>query len=1004
MSRGYTRLGLLFCTAAAIWANQASAQTAAPAPTDTVDEVVVTGSFIKRSEGFPSSSPVDVLSKQDLAIRAPMNLANFLADLPANFGSTFSTGRALGGGERGQGTINLRGLGNASTLVLMNGHRQTQVADASTNIIDVNSLVPDIMIERFEVLKDGASALYGTDAVAGVVNVITRDNFKGLRISAQDSDFTNIGKGDRNIQVMMGGPIGERGRIVGAFGYFKQDLISSSFEAPLINNDQSNLRYTIDNYWPGIYAVPNRDANGGLLTGANATRRALDPDCGRILGTTSAAPRTATALPVPQPNGSAAATTCTASFFDDNALQSGLRRYQAYFRGSYDITDKIKFVGEVGYSDTHTETTYTAGETLAIPITIPGINPGNPYRAVNSLGQPLYAVSSGVSAGYVRDGATVFLPARDASGKVILTATPTVASSGIPFYEDILLNPAAGRLLGSQCGLPTGNTMPLGACALSRLSKSDNTVFNASGYLEGSLGNWDWTAGATFSKYNIAANNTPGMALTSNLNAALQGLGGASCPAITSTGVTAQRGQGNCSYFNPFGNSAFATTPGDPRANTQAIINWVLPLLTDRYQSELTVVEARASNGKLFALPAGDIGVAAGVQFRRAGLIGDYDVNRNNGNTTNLNTASDYNQSQNTWAVFGEANVPIFRNGLGYLEASGALRYEKIGDSLSTTNPKVGLLFTSTNNKIVLRGSYGTSFVAPSLFQLFGNIGAGGALTDCPVTQNPVCTGGTNLRITQITTGNPNLRPQTSDAYNLGITVRPLDGLSISLDAWKYKFKDLITTESANNVVKADPTGALTGKVIRNPSTNQVAVVYVQFTNAAALDTQGIDFDVNYKRDLNGWGRIDLDAQGTYRDTYRLTATPGATPVEGAGQTNGGGARAPLVPNPRWRANFRATWSSGPHSVNALVHYYGSMILTEDPTQHVAAYAPVDLSYTYTYEKNLGPLQGASISIGSNNIFDKLVPFVPYPGFQPFIPTLYDIRGRSVWARLTANF
>src|SRR5690606_9144455 len=137
-------------------------------------------------------------------------------------------------------------------------------------------------------------------------------------------------------------------------------------------------------------------------------------------------------------------------------------------------------------------------------------------------------------------------------------------------------------------------------------------------------------------------------------------------------------------------------------------------------------------------------------------------------------------------------------NDLGYIEASAALRYEKIGSDLNTTNPKVGLLFTSNDNRVTLRGSYGTSFVAPSLFQLYGNIGAGGALTDCPVTVNPVCTGGANLRITQITTGNPNLKPQTSDAYSLGFTVRPLDGLTVSLDAWRYKFTDLITTEAAN--------------------------------------------------------------------------------------------------------------------------------------------------------------------------------------------------------------
>jgi iron complex outermembrane receptor protein len=989
-------LSALLCSAAVMAAGQAAAQDA-----NQVEEVVVTGSFIKRSEGFPSASPVDVLSREELAIRAPANLANFLADLPANFGSTFSTGRALGGGERGSGTINLRGLGNAATLVLMNGHRQTQVADSATNVIDVNSLVPDIMIERFEVLKDGASALYGTDAVAGVVNIITRDNFQGLRISAQGSDFTNIGKGDRNVQVLAGVRSG-KAKLVGAFGFFDQDLISSTFQSPQIEDDQKNLRFTIDNYYPGIYAVPTRAANGTLTT---ATRRVLDPYCGIILGTTAATPRTATTLPTPQAPGSAAATTCTASFFDDNALQSGLRRYQGFLRGTYEFTDNLRFTGELGYSDTHTETTYTAGETLAVPITIPGHNPGNTFRAVNAAGQALYAVSSGVSAGYTRDGQTVFLPSRDAQGRVILTADPTNPASGIAFNEDVLLNPAAGRLLGSQCGLPTGNTLPLGACAKTRPSLSDNTVFTASGYFDGTVAdNWDWTAGLTYSKYDIATNNTPGMALTSNLVAALNGLGGASCPVPSGTGVTAQRGQGNCMYFNPFGNSVFATSAGNPQANSQAVIDYVLPLLTDRYQSALTVAEARVSNGQLFALPAGNLGIAAGVQFRRAGLIGNYDVNRNNGNTTNLNTAADYDQSQNTYAVFGEVNVPLLKNSLGYLEAQGALRYEKIGGDLNTTNPKLGLLFTSDNGRITLRGSYGSSFVAPSLFQLYGNIGAGGALTDCPVTQNPVCTGGTNLRITQITTGNVNLKPQTSDAYSVGFTVKPFDGLTMSIDAWKYTFKDLITTEAANNVVRADPTGALTGKVIRNPATNQVAVVYVQYTNAAVLETQGIDFQVGYKRDLNSLGRIDLDLSGTYRDRYRVTPTVGATPIEGAGQTNGGGGRAPLVANPKWRANFRATWAMGPHSVNAILHYFGTLTVTEAPTLKVPTWTPIDISYTYNMDKEIGPLSGASFSIGANNVFDENASYVPYPGFQSFLPTLQDIRGRSVWARVAMNF
>lgn len=981
------RVCALLCGAAFVWSGQAFAQ---DNQQDTeVEELVITGSFIPRSEGFQAASPVDVIRAEVLEERAPTNLSNFFAELPYNFGSTFSTGRAMGGGERGLGTVNLRGLGAAATLVLLNGHRQTQVADSPDNIIDVNSLVPDIMIQRFEVLKDGASALYGSDAVAGVVNVITNDRFEGVRVVGRVNYFDYSGAGDQQFQVMLGGPLGERGHVVGAFAYVHQDGMWSTFDAPVLNHDTSNTRYTIASGQPGRYVIPLRDAAGVIRTGAGSTSTRVDPACGSVEGSI------------------VQGTDCRYFFFDDNALQSELERWQGFARGHYDLTDKVRFTGEIGYTQFDTATSYTTGETVGSTIIVPGHNPGNPFRAVNAAGLPLYAVSSGVSAGYQRDGATVFLPARDANGRVILTATPTVAASGIPFWEDATLN---ARLLGSQCGLPTGNTMAPGECARRRASLSSNSVMQMGGFFSGNAFDWDWQAGANYSTYKIATNGTTGNALTSELTRALTGLGGPSCVVPQVGQPDPARGTATCQYFNPFGNSAFATGAGNPQANTQAIIDWVIPALTDQYESRLLEVEMHAS-GKLFTLPAGDLAAAFGYQYRKAELIVDYDTARNNGATANQNTANDFNSDRDNNAIFGEINAPLMDNDAGYLEINAALRHEWIGDDLETTNPKVGILFNTWEDKLSLRASYGESFVAPSLFRLFGNVGAGTAVSDCRAAlpgrtpnTHPACTTATNLRITQITSGNPNLKPQESENYSFGGTVRPFEGWTASIDAWHYTFDNLITTESATNVVYADPDGSLTGQVVRNAS-GQLSVVFAQYINASQLETGGVDFDVSWRGPMWSYGDITLGVTGSYVDQYDLIQTPGSPVIEGAGRTNDTPGVTGLAASPMWRVNGRANWTMGPHNANVLVRYIDSMIFSRGaPGEMIPSYTQVDASYTFNLRTESPWAKDVQLTVGSQNIFDKTAPFVPVPGFQPFIASLYDLRGRSFFARIAATY
>jgi iron complex outermembrane receptor protein len=963
-----------------------------------LEEIVVTGSFIKRDSSFQPSSPVSVLEREELDARAPQTIASYLADLPFNFGSQFSSGRALGN-ERGGGNVNLRGLGPSATLVLLNSRRTTQNPDNPDNVVDVNSLVPEIMIERTEILKDGASALYGTDAVAGVVNFITRDRFEGFQWAARGNQATFSDKGDRRFEAMWGTKLfGGRTHLVGAIGVHDQDAMAGMPQtAPSQKGTENDIRFSSASSWPGEFVVPRRDANGALIPGnAGLRTNVVDPTCGQIVSSIPGA-AAQPGMPATAAPDAASAVDCRYQFWSDNALQSEIRRYQAFVRLSHDVSDSFRIAADVGYASVDSETSYTAGDTINVPTVIPGHNPGNIFRAMNAAGEPLFAVSSGVSAGFSRDGAEVFLPLRDANGNVVLAPTPTVQSPGtIPFWEDVSYS---GRPIGSQGGLPTGNTLGPGEFAWSRPSQASNDIFRSSLELSGDFNDrWSWQAAATYSKYHLATNGAVGVALTSRLNAALQGLGGPNCDPQTGS-----PGQGNCGYFNIFGNSAFATAPGDPRANTKEMVDWVIPLLRDTFDSSLLVGDFIVS-GSLFDLPAGPLGVAAGYQYRGSTLEIDYDTAKNLGDTAAGTVFEDFDEDRSTHAAFVEFNIPLFRSGAGYMEFNGAIRHEDSGGKLQTTDPKFGLLYETPGRLLTMRASYGTSFVAPSLFRLYSASSANTAANDCAVGLHPVCTGERNLRIAAQTRGNPNLQPQSSEAYSFGVTLRPLDNLTLSLDYWHFNFEDLITTETATQLVAMDPDGSLTGRVSRD-ATGRVQSVRLQYFNASEMTTSGLDFEGSYAIEMDEAGRLSFNLAATYIKEYELVQSPGAAPINAVGRTND--SIAGVSPNSRLRGNFRATWANANHSLTALLRYYHPLKFTLTPGSEIDSWTPIDLTYSYRFDGDfLGNALGSQLSatLGVINVLDEEIPHVPVPGFQPFIPSLYDARGRMVWLRLTGEF
>lgn len=388
--------------------------------------------------------------------------------------------------------------------------------------------------------------------------------------------------------------------------------------------------------------------------------------------------------------------------------------------------------------------------------------------------------------------------------------------------------------------------------------------------------------------------------------------------------------------------------------------------------------------------------MAVGYQHRHHGLIIDYDISANTGNRTSGVVAQDIDVSRSIDAVFAEASVPLYSNSSSSLELNLALRYEDLGNGLDTTDPKVGLVWGRNDGRVTVRGSYGTSFIAPSLYRMYAVAGRGVAVQDCPVSMGPPCTGEDNLRIVLYENGNPNLQPEESKAWSLGTTVDILDNLTLDVSWWKFEFDNKIATQSPTDVVREFPNGSPENPVVRD-STGRIVSVTARFFNQASVVTEGVDFGVSYFRSL-GRGDLNLNLSGTYVSHYKVQDRPGGPIYDAAGATND---RLTAPPQSDLRFNARATWTSGPHSITGLLRYYSPLEFTLDPTIEISAFTPLDLAYTYTMD--IGG-RATQLTFGSTNVLNEGPPVVPPPGFQPFIPGLHDTRGRAVWFKVGVTF
>lgn len=861
-----------------------------------VELIMVTGSFVRRSENFESPSPLAVVDSIAIDAIGAKNIADITQTLTINSGAENNPDAFTQNATAGTSNINLRGLGVASTLVLLNNRRQVvnaQQTNEGLNFVDTSSLVPMIAIDRMEVVKDGASALYGSDAVAGVVNFITKRNYDGAKVTL---DYQDGAHGNNKEWVMQGlwGATSENGNVMAAISYTNR--------SPLFLRDRRLSRPQDDT------SALGNPGSFFFTQGPLAGTPIIDPGCSafggfpQLLAPTGTVPGLDIGL-------------CGFDFGPGYSYVPDETRVNAYFKADYNLSDTIVWTTEVSMARNRAE----------------------------------------------RGGAPSFPNLR---GPIVPATHP----------ENIFGQPVLffGRAEGNGFEPDPANT------------ESDTFRFNT--VLQGELDSGFWEL-----SYTNATNNFLFQVedvLNTEFNLALNGFGGSNCDPVNGTA-----GVGGCEYFNPFSTS-YTTAP-----NSQYVIDsFSADQLIDS-QANLEVVEAFASFD-VFDMSGGAAGLALGLQYRAEELKQDYDKLSNEDSFSFVIGNPDFADSLNVWAAFAELALPVSED----LDVQLALRFEDYGGTVgNTVDPKLALNYRATD-ELSIRGSISTSFRAPSIFMQNGGATSLQQLTDPLINSNAFAA----VR----TSGNENLTPEESTAYNVGFSFEPVEDWSIEVDYWSFDFEDLIIQESAQAILASNPSDPT--RIIRagDPLTGPLVQVNNTYVNASSLKTSGVDFVSSYKIETDEMGTLVPSINLTYVSKYDLD-DPQAGQIDAAGRRNFTNIG---VSSPELRANFGLNWRMDAFSANVFARYISAYDDDQNCADGSAIAAgcgsaglkEIESHVTYDAQVNidLGSLLDTETSylltIGGINLTDENPPQVfTNSGFDSKV---HDPRGRQLYVRFAAEF
>jgi len=887
----------------------AQAQAASQSGATEIGEVVVTGSFI-RGTSESAALPVDVIGADELQKQGNPSPVELMKSLTVSNGVLGDTNQfdARAQGAEGSATINLRGLGPARTLVLWNGRRLVNAPTLNGASPDLNVL-PFAAVGRIEVLKDGAAATYGSDAIAGVVNFITRKNTDGLEVSGSYKYIDNA-SGDWDAQAVFGKEWGGLNVLLTGEYHYKSKL-------SVAERDFTR---------PGYFTSPETGWSSG-----NATTAFLPVGPGSLVGSPATfAPvaglqRDAGCTPLGGlPSFSGTTPTCLFNYTPYDNIQETEERFELYSELNYALNDDTKIHLEGLYSETDTPDWHTSPSYLALQVPTATTNP---------------AATSGLSAGY-------FVPSTNPGFALYRAQNPTQvpAFATGAYIPGVLYRPLAmggNPLFGD--GSSTGSRK--------------FTAYRVSGGISGKFGpdiGYDFSA--TYMREDLTRIGYD--TIVSRFQLALRGLGGPNCNFATGT-----PGVGGCMWFNPFSNaiqSNYITGQTNPNysatvANSPDLIRWFFqPTRTD-VTSEVFVVDG-VFNGELpgLELGGGSVGWAIGGQYRKQWYQAEYDAFSDltvtpcidtpvtgstactvrNGPYMFLGGGTPADLSGDNYAAFTEVSLPFTDS----LQVQLAARFEDYGSrGGSTFNPKVSARYQITD-VFAVRGSLGTTFRAPPLTSLDP-----GQVTSLQFL-------GGAFRAVDVQ-GNPNLNPEKATTYSVGgiVNAGPFRG---TIDYWSFDFKNPLVTEPVGGIFNTMfPTGTGTGNCGQTALAGlqsrftfngacgvaNLSRIRTQAINGPAVKTDGIDILGTFDIDDFVDGRLQIGGSFTYVHKYKVAGTTveGVTvspAFNGVGKLN---YQTQIYPIPEWKGQVYLEYNRDIHTGRLTMNAVDSYV-----DQRAAPFAP----------------------------------------------------------------
>lgn len=947
---------------------------------DENDEIITVGTQIKGVD-IAGILPVTTLDEVDIELTGAVSGDELLASIPQIGDVTFREGRFTGvNGARGDvGSVNLRGVGDGNTLVLLNGRRMvnhpgTQAVN-QTPVVSVNSnAMPVTGIKRVEILRDGASAIYGSDAVAGVINTVLDDDYQGAQLQLQYGTSEGTALNEISGTAKWGSDFNDGDSNISVFGNFMfrngmpaTDLRNSStedltpfFDGTVYEGDSQFFNRSGDTQWAELETLNGADVPG-----------TTDDDV--------------YVQPVSFGN-------CLVGLTPDTCLVNGtnvptaLRLDRAGYRDIVGDTDRYNLMAFVNHS--------------------------------LSADTELFGEVSYYHADYYKE--------RESAG--LLGSNPIgVAASAFHNTTGVDLR------LKDYRPIDTGP----------RMIDVTNDSYRILGGIRGVMSDWDWEAAFLHSgaKTKDRTNRVSNTLFQQAIN-----------------GTTA-------SAYNIFagGNQ---TDINDPNfVNDTSVIDGFMVDVKRDGTTKLTLADAKISNGSIFSLPGGDVGMAAGVEWRHESYLDDRDdrldgttvFNDTVTGTTNLSDVMgssptpDTDGDRDVLGAFVELAIPLISPEMNFplahsFDVQVAARAENYSDVGSVLKPKIAASWFPIE-AFQVRGAYAEGFRAPNLEQInataIRRVNSSRedwivchALAGGPnFTSDNDCD---NLTVESVRGGGPDLEPESSKNYSLGATFEPTSNLTFLVDYWKIKQSNLVGIFGDQNQITLDYLLRLQGSsnpgVVRGTPDPTLAaaftaagldpsgagdIIEVQdtFLNLDDRTSEGIDFGAVLDFEVDGIGDLTLKANAAH--ILEFFQDPGLD-AQLLADAQENGTLSSLVEvtgqadlrrengNPEWRYSASMRWDNGPWGASASYRRVGdvfdsSVTGTDFDEFTIPAWDRVNLSADYTFDNGLFGGEKTRIRVGVRNVTDNKPPIADEFARGYFV-SLHSNRGRYWHASVRHDF